>query len=99
MAIKYCSVIEFRDAPVKRKAIRIGKDAAAQNFAAMFGTPTKLPGQDDEGYGSKITTDREALVRDPEGKRNPKWYRVYATCYGNASSHWVRAFGSRYYIQ
>ena len=84
-------IADTRVSPVKRKAIRIGKDAAAQGFARMFGVPTKLPGQDDEGYGDKITSDKQVLV-------NNRWYRVYVTCYGNASSSWIMYQGSKRFL-
>ena len=90
--IKYVEYREEREAPVKRKSIRIGSDPAAQNFASMLGVPTKLPGQDDYGYGSKITTDRQVLI-------GGRWYRVYATCYGNAASHWVMVQGSKHHLR
>lgn len=95
MTVRYLSwpntVKETRINPVKRKRIRIGKDPAAQNFASMFGVPTKLPGQDDEGYGAKITTDTQVRI-------GTRWYRVYATCWGNAASHWIMFQGSKTHL-
>lgn len=91
MALKYARVQEERINPVKRIPIPIGKDAAAQNFAKLLGVPTKFPGQDNEGYGAKITTDREVRVDN-------RWYRVYATCFGNASSCWINKDGKTYIL-
>ena len=85
------TVAEERQTPVKRRPIRIGEDAPAQNFARILGAPTMLPGQSDEGYGDKITTDREVRV-------GSRWYRVYATCWGNAGSAWIMYQGSRLYL-
>ena len=48
-------------------------------------------GQGADGYGSKITTDRQVWFKD-------RWYRVYATCYSNTASHWVLSCRVRYYI-
>lgn len=28
-----------------------------------------------------------------------KWYRVFATCFSNASSHWVKFGGTKYYVK
>lgn len=49
------------------------------------------PGQSMAGYGKKITT--EYMIK-PEGVK--RFYRVYATCYGNCSSLWVASGGHRY---
>jgi hypothetical protein len=43
------------------------------------------------GYGAKLTT---IYLIQYEGRR----YRIYATCYGNASSSWFTAKGTRIYI-
>lgn len=43
-----------------------------------------LPGQTQEGYGDKITTDR--VLRIQGDKRE---YRVYCTCWSNAGSCWI----------
>lgn len=55
------------DAPVKRRGGILGL----------------LPGQSEDGYGKKITTDKK--VQLPDGKT----YRVYATCFSNVASHWI----------
>ncbi len=52
------------------------------------------PGQSEMGYGAKITTDR-MLQFDGESKT----YRVYATCYGNASSQWIMKDGEKLHIR
>ena len=43
------------------------------------------PGQGEDGYGDKITTDRVLVF--PRSKRR---YRVYATCFSNVASYWIR---------
>lgn len=48
------------------------------------------PGQDETGYGKKITTD-VVLRFDGSNRR----YRVYATCFSNAASHWITYKGKR----
>ena len=50
-----------------------------------------LPGQNDEGYGDKITTDTKVLV-------NGKLYRVYCTHHANCGSLWVIIDGVRFYL-
>ena len=45
-------------------------------------------GMDAYGYGSRIATDRQLLV-------DGKWYRVYATCWSNAASHWIKKSGKK----
>jgi len=44
-----------------------------------------------ECYGSKIPTSKLAVI---DGKS----YRVYATCYGNGASIWVKIGKQRFYI-
>lgn len=90
--ITYVDYSEERHSPVKRRPIKIGKDAAAQNFARMLGVPEMLPGQGDDGYGRKITTEREVRV-------GSRWYRVYATCYGNSASCWIMRQGKPVYLR
>jgi hypothetical protein len=43
------------------------------------------PGQDQMGYGARITSDI-VLVFDRAPKKK---FRVYCTCWSNAASHWV----------
>ena len=43
-----------------------------------------LPGQSEDGYGRKITTDL-VLVFNGETRER----RVYATCFSNCASHWI----------
>ena len=52
------------------------------------------PGQNADCYGSKISTDR--MVRFQGEKR---LYRVYATCYSNAASHWIIRHGQTLHIR
>jgi hypothetical protein len=69
MSIEYANrdkSLPMRERPVKRHG---------DNFQL-------LPGQSEEGYGKKITTDREVQYKG-------RWYRVYATCFSNAASHWI----------
>lgn len=51
-----------------------------------------LPGQDQFGYGSKITTD--TMVR-----LDNRLYRVYATCYSNAASLWIVKDGKKLHLR
>jgi hypothetical protein len=50
-----------------------------------------LPGQSLTGYGSKITTDYKV---EYEGRL----YRVYATCFSNAASHWILVKGEKIFV-
>lgn len=52
-----------------------------------------LPGQGEDGYGGKITTD---IVLRFVGQR--KEHRVYATCFSNAASHWIVLDGRRLHL-
>ena len=52
----------------------------------------RFPGQDDMGYGSKITTDRIAGV---DGKR----YRVYAACFSNAASYYILKGREKWFLR
>jgi len=104
MSVKYIRYTDEKTEPVARKPISVGKDPAAQGFLRMFGQPTKLPGQDDEGYGGKITTDKMVYVNRSDtstngNARGGRWYRVYATCYGNATSSWVLIGKTRYHLR
>ena len=97
--IQYVRVKDRRHAPVRRRSISIGKDPSAQMFARLLGVPTKLPGQNDEGYGNKITTETEVLVNRPSPGRGEGWYRVYATCWSNSPSEWILIGGVKYHLQ
>ena len=44
------------------------------------------------GYGAAIPTSR--IVKCADGKTR----RVYATCYGNAASVWIRVNGGKQYL-
>lgn len=50
-----------------------------------------LPGQNQYGYGSKITTD---LMLIHKGRK----YRVYGICWSNSASHYVTIKGERYFL-
>ena len=68
--IKYAAGYKMVSEPVEKKS--------------MGGWGERAPGQNEEGYGSKITTDW--VVMFPGSSRK---YRVYATCWSNAASHWI----------
>jgi len=51
-----------------------------------FHTPNVGHGSDELGYGRKITTGLKAFHAG-------KWYRVYASCFGNAATHWIKSNG------
>jgi hypothetical protein len=53
-----------------------------------------FPGQDELGYGSKITTDI-CLQFIGEGIRR----RVYCTCYSNAGSLWIVYKGKQVHLR
>ncbi len=48
------------------------------------------PGQGVMGYGNRISTDRKIRF-----KGEKIWRRVYAICYSNAASHYVRVKGKK----
>lgn len=51
------------------------------------------PGQGDDGYGMRITTDKKVEFKG-------RWYRVYATCFSNCASYWITVRGEgRLYLQ
>jgi len=50
-----------------------------------------LLGQNQNGSGSRITTDREVFV---EGR----WRRVYVTQWSNAGSAWVTVMGEKRFL-
>lgn len=52
-----------------------------------------LPGQDQYGYGKKITTER--MIKLSDGKK----YRVYATCFSNVASHWIMRDGQKLHLR
>lgn len=51
-----------------------------------------LPGQGEDGYGDKISTDRMVRVES-------RWHRVYAICWSNAASHYIIKGGQKLYIR
>jgi len=55
---------------------------------------TFFPGQGEDGYGRKITTDI-ILIFNGESKRK---YRVYATCFSNCASHWITYQGQTLHL-
>ena len=54
----------------------------------------RMPGQNKDGYGRKITTD---VVLKFSGERRER--RVYATCFSNVTSHWITYLGRTYYLR
>lgn len=50
-----------------------------------------MPGQGEDGYGSKITTDYECRVGN-------KWHRVYLILFSNSGSHYITVGKQRYYV-
>ena len=53
-----------------------------------------LPGQSEDGYGRKITTDL-VLVFNGEARQR----RVYATCFSNCASHWITHNGRKLWLR
>jgi len=51
------------------------------------------PGQGQDGYGRKITTD---MVLRFNGEKRA--YRVYATCFSNAASYWITRKGQTLHL-
>lgn len=43
------------------------------------------------GYGAKLTTSKKVWF-------NGRYYRLYATCYGNAASTWFTAKNVKYWV-
>ncbi len=61
----------------------------------------RYPGQDETGYGSKITTNKMAY--DPfqerkSSKTKTRFYRVYATCFSNCASFWIIKGGQKLFL-
>lgn len=52
-----------------------------------------LPGQGEDGYGKKITTEKMVKLS------NGKMYRVYATCISNVASHWILKEGKKIHLR
>jgi hypothetical protein len=50
------------------------------------------PGQGDDGYGDKISTDYIVLF-------NGKKYRVYAICHSNVASHYILVDKQRLFVR
>ena len=50
-----------------------------------------LPGQGEDGYGTKITTDYECRV-------NGRWHRVYLILVSNSGSYFIQTNKQRYFI-
>ena len=51
-----------------------------------------LPGQDEDGYGNRITTNRKVRF-------GVRWLRVYATFNGNGVSKFVETSQGRLYLR
>ena len=56
-----------------------------------FHTPNEGHGRNKTGYGRKIVTDLKAF-------HNGRWYRVYASCFGNVASYWVKVNGKTLHL-
>ena len=56
-----------------------------------FHTPNVGHGSDELGYGRKITTGLKAFHAG-------KWYPVYATCFSNAASYWIKSNGKTLHL-
>ena len=54
----------------------------------------RSPGQSEEGYGDKITTDIMLKLRKDNRLR-----RVYAICWSNAASHYILIRGKAFYLR
>jgi len=52
------------------------------------------PGQSQDGYGNKITTD---VMLQFNG--DTRQYRVYCTCWSNAGSNWINYQGKKLYLR
>lgn len=50
------------------------------------------PGQNEDGYGSKISTDYLVQL-------NKRQYRVYAVCFSNVASHYIIKGGKKLYLR
>lgn len=66
-----------------------------KEVARHGGILQQLPGQDQLGYGAKITTDRMVVFKDEPKVR----YRVYCTCYSNAGSCWIIRKGQKLWLR
>jgi hypothetical protein len=53
-----------------------------------------LPGQGDDGYGRKITTEIKLKFAGES-----RAYRVYSTCFSNAASHWIIRKGVKLWLR
>jgi hypothetical protein len=47
-----------------------------------------------DGYGKKIPTDWQVQI---DSKRH--WYKVYAVCFSNVASHYIKVKGEDLYIR
>ena len=59
----------------------------------MIKPPAFEYGRNIDGYGKKIVT---RYMIKPQGA--DRFYRVYATCWGNCASLWVTIKGQRYHL-
>lgn len=50
-----------------------------------------MPGQDPDGYGSKIVTNRVVKIKN-------RFHRIYATCFSNVASHWFIFQGNKIFV-
>lgn len=62
-------------------------------------------GQDQFGYGAKITTEYMVQFASgpgtdgPDEKGDKRWRRVYCTCFSNVASFWVERNGITYHFR
>lgn len=49
-----------------------------------------------DGYGHRIKTPYMVRVNSDKSGR---WYRVYATCYSNVASHWIKINGVKLFFR
>lgn len=79
-------VITYIDGEINEDFIVVRNDETVPNGVRRLygGAVVCFPGQGEDGYGRKITTDLFVQVK-ATGKR----HRVYCTCFSNAGSHWI----------
>lgn len=73
---------------------KLHRREVAKRVIPNSGGVTQAPGQGQDGYGSKITTDI-CVIFDGQKKER----RVYATCFSNAASHWLLVDGEKLHLR
>jgi len=71
----------------------LGHFSFAEKNSPLVPPGCTLPGQSPEGYGAKISTNRVIRLLCEK-----QWRRVYATCFGNAASHWIILNGEKIHL-